>query len=191
MGALTAHAARAETTDAAAAEALVVPMSKAPPAAVTADAVARATEALEQATRFRAAGDEAHAKAADGLALEWAETARDLVRAADAEKQAEDRKRQAMVAQAQLSGRAPCRGRHRPARTARRRARRAAEDADRGRGPRRQKPPVAKDCASASLLKAPVPGGSTPARAAIFAVHPRRRRRPALAGCGATPMRVA
>jgi hypothetical protein len=69
---------------------------------VTAEALARAQEATEQATRFRAAGDEAHAKAADGLAREWAETARDLTLAAAAEKLAEERKRQSMEAQAQL-----------------------------------------------------------------------------------------
>jgi hypothetical protein len=94
--------ARADGNDAAAPGSLAAPMPKTPPAPVTVDAVARATEALEQATRFRAAGDEAHAKAAEGLAREWAETARDLAQAAAAEKQAEDRKRQAMEAQAQL-----------------------------------------------------------------------------------------
>jgi hypothetical protein len=165
MGALTASVARAETTDAAAAEALVVPMAKAPPAAVTVDAIARATEALEQATRFRAAGDEAHAKAADGLAREWAETARDLALAAAAEKQAEDRKRQAMVAQAQLErtralvedGIARLGRLHAeldaPPKTA------TAVEVHDG-----QKPPVASGRASASLPKAPagVPGGSTP-----------------------------
>ncbi len=68
----------------------------------TADAVSRARDAIEQATRLRAAGDEAHAKAADGLAREWAETARDLALAIAAEKAAEDCKRQAMESQAQL-----------------------------------------------------------------------------------------
>lgn len=97
-----ARAEQGRGDDRAAAEALVGPMAKAAPAPVTAEAVARANEALEQATRFRAAGDEAHAKAADGLAREWAETARDLALAAATEKQAEDRKRQAIQAQAQL-----------------------------------------------------------------------------------------
>ena len=85
--------------DRTAAEALV---KQAAPSPVTAEAVTRAGEALEQATRLRAAGDEAHAKAADGLAREWAETARDLSLAAAAEKLAEDSKRQAMQSQAQL-----------------------------------------------------------------------------------------
>jgi hypothetical protein len=96
----TVAAARAQGDDRAAAEALVTPADKAAP--VTAEALARAREALEQGTRLRAAGDEAHAKAADGLAREWAETARDLALAAAAEKQADERRRQALQAQAQL-----------------------------------------------------------------------------------------
>ncbi len=98
----TVSPARAQGDDRAAAETLVAPLQHAAPAPVTAEAVARANEALEQATRFRAAGDEAHAKAADGLAREWAETARDLALAAAAEGQAQDRKRQAIKAEAQL-----------------------------------------------------------------------------------------
>jgi hypothetical protein len=70
--------------------------------AVTADALLEARNALERATRLRVAGDEAHAKAADGLALEWAETARDVVRAADAEAAAADLRHKALDAQAQL-----------------------------------------------------------------------------------------
>ena len=56
--------------------------------AVTADAVARARDAMERATRMRSAGDETHARLADGLALDWALTARDLARAVDVEQQA-------------------------------------------------------------------------------------------------------
>jgi hypothetical protein len=70
--------------------------------AATADAVLEAKNALERATRLRVAGDEAHAKAADGLALEWAETARDVVRAVDAEAAAADLRHKALDAQAQL-----------------------------------------------------------------------------------------
>ena len=55
----------------------------------------RAHEALERATRMRAAGDEAHAQLADGLARELAETARDLVRALEAERMANDARRAA------------------------------------------------------------------------------------------------
>ncbi len=78
------------------------PLEQTAASPVTAEALARAKDALERATRLRAAGDEAHAKAADGLAREWAETARDLSLAAAAEKLAEDRKRESMQAEAQL-----------------------------------------------------------------------------------------
>jgi hypothetical protein len=98
----TVGSARAQGDDRSAAEALVAPADKAPPVPVTAEALDRARDALEQGTRLRAAGDEAHAKAADGLAREWAETARDLALAAAAEKQADERRRQALQAQAQL-----------------------------------------------------------------------------------------
>jgi colicin import membrane protein len=47
-----------------------------------------ARKALERANGARTAGDTAHARMLDGLALEWAETARDLLRAAAAEKEA-------------------------------------------------------------------------------------------------------
>jgi hypothetical protein len=70
--------------------------------AVVADTLDKARNALERATRLRAAGDESHAKAADGLALEWAQTARDLVKAVDAEATSADLRRKALDAQAQL-----------------------------------------------------------------------------------------
>ncbi len=57
--------------------------------------VQRGRDALERATRMRAAGDEAHAQLADGLAREEAETGRDLVRALDAERTADDARRAA------------------------------------------------------------------------------------------------
>jgi hypothetical protein len=71
-------------------------------AAVTSSALAHAREALERAVRLRGAGDEAHAKAADGLAREWAETARDLTRAVDTEATAADVRRKAVDAQARV-----------------------------------------------------------------------------------------
>jgi hypothetical protein len=71
-------------------------------APVLAEALAKAKNALERATRLRSAGDETHAKAADGLALEWAQTGRDLARAADAETTAGDLRRKAVDAQDQL-----------------------------------------------------------------------------------------
>lgn len=71
-------------------------------AGVTAGAVESAKAALERATRLRAAGDEPHARAADGLAMEWAQTARDFAKAADAETTAADLRRKAVDAQDQL-----------------------------------------------------------------------------------------
>jgi colicin import membrane protein len=71
-------------------------------AAVTAEAVSQAKGALERATRLRTAGDETHAKAADGLALEWAQVGRDLAKAADAEASAADARKKAVEAQALL-----------------------------------------------------------------------------------------
>jgi hypothetical protein len=103
-GLLAGGPATAQTAgDHAAAEGLVQQLEQdAAHAAVTADAVASAKGALERATRLRAAGDEAHAKAADGLALEWAQTGRDLAKAADAEGTATELRRKAVDAQAQL-----------------------------------------------------------------------------------------
>jgi hypothetical protein len=54
-------------------------------AKVVAAAVESAKKSLERAHGARVAGDGAHARMLDGLALEWAETARDLERAAAAE----------------------------------------------------------------------------------------------------------
>jgi hypothetical protein len=71
-------------------------------ATLLAEPVGRAREAIERATRLRESGDELRAKAADGLALEWAETARDLARAADAERAAADRRHEAIAKQAQV-----------------------------------------------------------------------------------------
>jgi hypothetical protein len=89
--------------DGATAMALVGPLEKdTAHAAVTAMAIGHAKDALERATRLRAVGDEVHARAAAGLAREWAETARDLVRASDAEASASDVRRRAVDAQARL-----------------------------------------------------------------------------------------
>jgi colicin import membrane protein len=71
-------------------------------ASIAAEAMSHSKDAFERATRLRGAGDESHAKAADGLAREWAESARDLARAADAEARAADVRRKAVDAQARL-----------------------------------------------------------------------------------------
>jgi hypothetical protein len=57
---------------------------------VTAEPVKRAREALERGRRMRAAGDEKHAKLADGLALEWARVAQDLAKTVATERRARD-----------------------------------------------------------------------------------------------------
>jgi hypothetical protein len=88
--------------DRAVTDALIKSTTPLGPPAVIAEAIEHANEATERATRLRAAGDEVHAKVADGLAREWAETARDVGLAAAAEQMADDRKRQAIQAQAQL-----------------------------------------------------------------------------------------
>ena len=56
--------------------------------ALTDEPLVRAKAALERATRLRQAGDEPHARLADGVAREWAEMARDLVRTSESEERA-------------------------------------------------------------------------------------------------------
>jgi hypothetical protein len=55
-------------------------------ARVVAEPIKSAKRALERAHGARASGDELHARMLDSVALEWAESARDLDRAAAAEK---------------------------------------------------------------------------------------------------------
>jgi len=71
-------------------------------ASVTGDALRRAKVALERATRFRGAEEGARARLAEGVAREWAEAARDLVSAADAEASAAQVRRKAVDAQERL-----------------------------------------------------------------------------------------
>jgi hypothetical protein len=91
------------TDDRATVSALVLKLQQdAHQAPVIAMALARAKEALDRAARLRGSGDEAHARTADALAREWAETARDLALAADAEQKASGLRRKAVDAQAGL-----------------------------------------------------------------------------------------
>jgi hypothetical protein len=95
------HSARAD--DRASAQAIVAELEGDPARATSvAEALGQARDAIERGTRMRASGDEAHAKAADGLALEWAETARDVARAVDVEKTAADLRRKVIAEQAQI-----------------------------------------------------------------------------------------
>jgi hypothetical protein len=61
-----------------------------------------ARKELDRATRLRATFDEKRARAADGAAREWAETARDLLRAVEAEGHAGDVRGKALDKQAQV-----------------------------------------------------------------------------------------
>jgi colicin import membrane protein len=67
-----------------------------------ASCLANATASLERATRLRAARDEPHAQAADGVALEWAMAARDLSRTLEMEAKAVQARRAAIETQAQV-----------------------------------------------------------------------------------------
>jgi hypothetical protein len=87
--------------DRAATEAILRDLDAAKTAAIEGD-VKEARAALERATRMRGAGDDAHARIAEGLAREHAESARDLVRAVDAETTASELRLAAMDAGAQL-----------------------------------------------------------------------------------------
>jgi hypothetical protein len=69
--------------------------------AITQDLVKRSRAASERAARLRADGDETHARVADEVAREWAEAARDLARAADAEAKATAARQAAIDAGAQ------------------------------------------------------------------------------------------
>ena len=56
---------------------------------------ARSRAALERAAKLRAAGDEPHARLADGLAKTWAEAARDVLRAVEVEEKSQATRRAA------------------------------------------------------------------------------------------------
>jgi hypothetical protein len=93
---LPARVARAD--DRASAAAILATLG---PGAATDGAAKQARDALERGTRMRVAGDVEHARAAEGLALEWAALARDTARAVAAEAEA----RAAAVARAEAAAR--------------------------------------------------------------------------------------
>jgi hypothetical protein len=66
------------------------------------DFVKEAKTALERAARLRSAHDDARAKIAEGLAREWAEAARDLAAAVEAESKAAQARRDATDAGVQV-----------------------------------------------------------------------------------------
>jgi hypothetical protein len=68
---------------------------------ITAEARDKARTAIERSKRFRAAGDEVHAKLSDRAAAAWLSAAEDLVKTSDEEAAADDRRRAALDAGAQ------------------------------------------------------------------------------------------
>lgn len=80
--------AMAKDGDRSTAEALLREVEASPKKDVAAELVARSRAALERGARMRSAGDEAHARLADGVARTWAEAARDVARAAVVEESA-------------------------------------------------------------------------------------------------------
>jgi hypothetical protein len=93
-GAMPAEVPPAPAGDGATAQALLHDLeakaARAPETArVVAEPIKSAKLALERARGAQASGDEAHARMLWGLALEWAEAARDFDRAAEAERAAE------------------------------------------------------------------------------------------------------
>ena len=117
-------------------------------AQVTAEPVKSAKRALERAHGARAAGDEPHARMLDGLALEWAEAARDLDRAAAAEARRHGHGEEGVRGRRRRrSGRGRCSRR-------RRRAAGAPQRSSRASRPRPRTPPGAPRDAEAQRLDA-------------------------------------
>jgi hypothetical protein len=81
--------------DASSTEAVLREVEASPKKDVTAEMIARSRAALDRAKKLRAAGDEPHARLADGLAKTWAEAARDVLRAVDVEERAQAARRSA------------------------------------------------------------------------------------------------
>ncbi len=105
LGSLTlAVVGRATPGDRAAAQAVLVELSRdVDHRAVVAASIERVQDALERGVRMRAAGDEAHASEADALARQWAETGRELLRAATAEARANELRKRALDTQTQVA----------------------------------------------------------------------------------------
>ena len=76
------------TDERSAAEATLRVVEVSPRKAVVDELAAKAHAALDRGAKLRQSGDEGHAKLADGLALTWAEAARDVLRAVDTEDRA-------------------------------------------------------------------------------------------------------
>lgn len=92
-GAALAIAAR---DDHASTSALIGDVQKSPQGAVAGEPLGKAKGALARAADARAAGEFARAEMLEALAQEWAETARDLVRVAEVERQASELEKEAL-----------------------------------------------------------------------------------------------
>ena len=89
LAAAAAVAFAAGNDDRSAAESTLANLEKDPHTKkLCADPIAQARAALERAHRMRVAGDDKHARLAEGLALEWAKVADELARADAAETRA-------------------------------------------------------------------------------------------------------
>jgi hypothetical protein len=86
-------AAAAAPDDRAATEAVLRAVEASPKKDLAGELTARSRAALARAAKLRAAGDEPHARLADGLAKIWAEAARDVLRAVDVEEKAQAARR--------------------------------------------------------------------------------------------------
>ncbi len=103
LTALAAFALASGADDRAVAEAILQDLERDPAhKALIASTVQKSRDALERAKRMHAAGDDPHAKLAEGVAREWAEMARDLTKAADLEQAAAQARRDALDAGALL-----------------------------------------------------------------------------------------
>jgi hypothetical protein len=86
--ALGAIASAAPPDDRAVTEATLAELASSPRASAVSEMIARAKAATARAARLREAGDEQHARLADGLARTWADAAREVLRAIELEERA-------------------------------------------------------------------------------------------------------
>jgi hypothetical protein len=85
----------AQPDDRGSAEAILKELEASPKKEIAQEMIGRAKTALDRAARMRSAGDESHARIADGVAKTWAEAARDTVRAVEVEERAANARRAA------------------------------------------------------------------------------------------------
>ncbi len=103
LAVISAFAIAAGNDDRTAAEQTIAELEKdAHTKALCADPIAKARAALERAHRMRVAGDDKHARLAEGLALEWTNVGRELARADAAESRAAAARASASDAGAQV-----------------------------------------------------------------------------------------